>query len=85
MAPKFLNIPERDAIRVAADAIQRQVIAILQAVNVPDRHAQITAEILTAASLRGVDTHGVGNVVGYVQAIEDGRYTRRSVYYSPNR
>ncbi len=41
----------------------------------PDRHAAITAEILTAASLRGVDTHGVGNVVGYVQAIEQGVYT----------
>jgi len=75
MALAFLNIPEQDAVRVAADAIQRQVVAILQAVNVPDDHAQITAEILTAASLRGVDTHGVGNVVGYVQAIENGVYT----------
>lgn len=75
MAFKFLTIPEHDAVRVAADAIQRQVVAILQAVNVPEDHAQITAEILTAASLRGVDTHGVGNVVGYVQAIEQGVYT----------
>ncbi|MCL4863619.1 MAG: Ldh family oxidoreductase [Caldilineaceae bacterium] len=75
MALKYLNIPEQDAIRVDMDAIQRQVVAILQAVNVPERHAQITAEILTAASLRGVDTHGVGNVTGYVQAIEEGRYT----------
>ncbi len=75
MALAFLNIPEQDAIRVTAAAIQRQVVAILRAVNVPDDHAQITAEILTAASLRGVDTHGVGNVVGYVQAIEQGVYT----------
>jgi hypothetical protein len=52
LALKFLNIPEQDAIRVAADAIQRQVGAILQAVNVPDHHAQITAQILSAASLR---------------------------------
>jgi LDH2 family malate/lactate/ureidoglycolate dehydrogenase len=75
IALKFLNIPEQDAVRVDPDAIHRQVVAILQAVNVPDDHAQITAEILTAASLRGVDTHGVGNVTGYVQAIEAGRYT----------
>ena len=75
MALKFLTIPEQDAIRIAAAAIQQQVVTILQAVNVPDHHAAITAEILTAASLRGVDTHGVGNVVGYVQAIEEGRYT----------
>ncbi|MEZ4869084.1 MAG: Ldh family oxidoreductase [Caldilineaceae bacterium] len=75
MALKFLQIPEQDAIRVAPDTIQQQVVAILQAVNVPENHAQITAEILTAASLRGVDTHGVGNVVGYTQAIEEGRYT----------
>jgi len=75
MALALLNIPEQNAVRVTADALQRQVVAILQAVNVPDDHAQITAEILTAASLRGVDTHGVGNVVGYVQAIENGVYT----------
>lgn len=75
MALKFLNIPEQDAIRVTADAIQQQVVAILCAVKVPDRDAQITAAILTAASLRGVDTHGVGNVTGYVQAIENGVYT----------
>lgn len=74
MALAFLTIPEQDAERVAPDAIRDQVLAILQAVNVPDEHAAITAEILTAASLRGVDTHGVGNVVGYVQAIEEGRY-----------
>lgn len=75
MALKFLNIPEQDAIRVDPGAIHRQVFTILRAVNVPDNHAQITAEILTSASLRGVDTHGVGNVTGYVQAIENGRYT----------
>ena len=75
MALKFLNIPEQDAVRVDPQAIHDQVVSVLQAVNVPNDHAQITAEILTAASLRGVDTHGVGNVVGYVQAIEDGRYT----------
>ncbi|HRW07747.1 MAG TPA: Ldh family oxidoreductase, partial [Caldilineaceae bacterium] len=75
MALKFLTIPEQDAVRIDADPIRRQVAAILQAANVPEPHAQITAEILTAASLRGVDTHGVGNVVGYAQAIEEGRYT----------
>jgi LDH2 family malate/lactate/ureidoglycolate dehydrogenase len=75
MALALLTIPEQDAVRVDPDAIQRQVIAILQAVHVPTDHAQITAAILTAASLRGVDTHGVGNVVGYVQAIAEGRYT----------
>ena len=73
MAHKFLNIPEQAAVRVDPDTLQRQVVAILQAVHVPDDHAQLTAEILTAASLRGVDTHGVGNVTGYVQAIEAGR------------
>ncbi|MCB0125804.1 MAG: Ldh family oxidoreductase [Caldilineaceae bacterium] len=75
MALKFLTIPEQDAVRIDADPLRRQVAVILQAANVPEPHAQLTAEILTAASLRGVDTHGVGNVVGYVQAIEEGRYT----------
>lgn len=48
----------------------------LNLLNILEQDAvRVAAEILTAASLRGVDTHGVGNVVGYVQAIEQGVYT----------
>lgn len=75
MTLDFLNIPEKDAIRVDPDVIYRQAVAVLQAVEVPETHAQITAEVLTSASLRGVDTHGVGNLVRYVRAIEEGVYT----------
>lgn len=75
MALEFLTIPEKDAVRVIPDAMNRQIIVLLQAVNVPKSHAQITADILTSASLRGMDTHGAGNIVRYVQSIEDGTYT----------
>jgi LDH2 family malate/lactate/ureidoglycolate dehydrogenase len=33
------------------------------------------AKILVSASVRGVDTHGVGNAVRYSQSIESGEYT----------
>ncbi|MEX0762468.1 MAG: Ldh family oxidoreductase [Dehalococcoidia bacterium] len=75
MALDFLKIPEDNAIRVKAEDVRRQVVAILEAVNVPSDHANVTADILTSASLRGVDTHGVTNVVGYTAAIKKGTYT----------
>ncbi len=75
MSFDFLQVPEDDAVRVRPDAIRQQMVAMLQALSVPTEHAQITAEILTYASVHGVDTHGAGNIVGYCQAIENGVYT----------
>ena len=75
MAFDFLQVPEQEAVRVSASAIQRQTEALLQALAVPAEHAQIVAEILTFASLHGVDTHGAGNILNYCQAIEQGVYT----------
>ena len=75
MSFDFLQVPDDDAVRVRPDAIRQQMVAMLQALAVPTDHAQITAEILTYASVHGVDTHGAGNIVGYCQSIESGFYT----------
>ena len=75
MALEYLKLDESNSIRIAAADLHKQVSAILQGVGTPLDHAEITAKILVSASLRGVDTHGVGNAVRYSISIEDGTYT----------
>jgi len=75
MAFDFLQIPENEAVWVESAAIHQQMMALLQAVGVPEDHAQITADALAFASLHGVDTHGVGNILGYCGNVENGFYT----------
>ena len=75
MALEFLKVTDANSVRVSAEDAHRQVSVILQAVNVPEDDAEVTAKILTKASLFAVDSHGVGNVIGYTTAIENGVYT----------
>ena len=75
MTLKDLKLNEFNSTRILHDDLLKQVSAILRGVNVPEEHADITSKILVSASLRGVDTHGVGNAVRYSIAIEKGEYT----------
>lgn len=46
----------------------------LQKVGVPEEDARITANILVATDLRGIDSHGVGHLAAfYVRGIKEGR------------
>ncbi len=74
MVLEFLHLPEGESIRVSEDEARKQIVAILEAVGTPPEHARVTADALTLASLRGVDTHGIPNVVRYAQLILDGTY-----------
>ncbi len=74
MALDFLKIPDDNAVRVPADALRQQVASIFVAAGTPERYAQITADALTLASLRGVDTHGATNVVRYTESILEGTF-----------
>ena len=74
MALDFLKIPDDNAVRVPAEPLRQQVAAIFGAVGTPTRYAQITADALTLASLRGVDTHGATNVVRYTESILEGTF-----------
>ena len=75
MALDFLKYTDENSVRVPAADLHKQVSVILQAVNVPEDHAETTARILTKASLMAVDSHGVGNAVRYSQSIQSGEYT----------
>jgi L-2-hydroxycarboxylate dehydrogenase (NAD+) len=71
----FLKVKNEDAIHVPAETIHAFIKSALQAVNVPEDHAQITADVLVEANLRGVDTHGIVNLLEYIPMIRSGDYT----------
>jgi LDH2 family malate/lactate/ureidoglycolate dehydrogenase len=45
---------------------------VFTALGVPEEDARITADVLVAADLRGIDSHGVARLRRYVQGIHDG-------------
>ncbi len=47
--------------------------SILMAIGCPEKDAQLGADVLLSADLRGVDSHGVARLVGYVRLFEKGR------------
>ena len=76
MALDFLQIPDDKSVRVKSSDVHAQVVALLTTVGVKPRYAEITADALLCASLRGIDTHGVTNVTRYTNLILDGTYNR---------
>ncbi|MFC1898764.1 Ldh family oxidoreductase [Chloroflexota bacterium] len=59
--------------RVGIEKLTNFSARILQKLGVPEEDAIITARILVACDLRGVESHGVGHlVVFYVKRIKDG-------------
>ena len=75
VALDYLKLNDFNSIRIPAEDLHKQVSAILQGVGTPVEHAEITTTILVSSSLRGVETHGVGNAVRYSQSIVSGEYT----------
>ncbi len=62
--------------RVAADDLMRFVVEVLKRLDVPEDEARIVADVLVAADLRGVVSHGVGRLCLYVDGLEKGFITR---------
>lgn len=46
---------------------------LLQQIGCPKEHAEMAANVLISADLRGVDSHGVARLAGYVRLHEKGR------------
>lgn len=61
--------------RVAAAIWRRQVLEILCAWRMSDAHARVTADVLVAADLMGIDSHGMTLLALYEQQIQDGGAT----------
>lgn len=71
----FLNVQPEDAVYFPAERLHKFATSILQALNVPEEHAHISADVLVSANLRGVDTHGIINLLEYAPMIQSGSYT----------
>jgi L-2-hydroxycarboxylate dehydrogenase (NAD+) len=65
-------VPEETGLRVWVEPLKDFCVRVLQELNVPKEDACITADVLVAADLRGVDSHGVARLRRYVNGLRDG-------------
>ena len=56
-------VNEEDAVRVREENLRATVTAIFEKMNVPPDDARVGADALLTADLRGVETHGVSNML----------------------
>jgi L-2-hydroxycarboxylate dehydrogenase (NAD+) len=59
-------------IRIRADAIRLFIADLFDRLGVPREEAQIAADVLVRADLRGVESHGVNNLFQYVDPLRKG-------------
>ena len=58
------------------EALQRYVQAVFEKIGCPGEDAVKATGILLSADLRGVDSHGIARLTGYVRLKEKGRIAR---------
>ncbi len=67
------KIKEEDAVRVDPAPLREAVVALFEKVGVPPEDARIGADVIISADLRGVDSHGVSNMLKvYLDRYADG-------------
>jgi len=72
------KVPPADQVRVAEAALRQTVAAIFEKVNLTPEDAAIGADVLVTTDLRGVESHGVSNMLrSYVQSYQKGDYNPR--------
>ena len=72
MLPIF-RVQEEDAVRIRPNDLRLVVQAVFEGVGVEPDDAKLGADVLVTADVRGVDSHGVSNMLrNYVQRIRDG-------------
>jgi len=59
-------------IRVGADSLRDFCSRVFEKMGVPAEDAVVTADVLVAANLRGIDSHGVARLKRYVDGLRDG-------------
>ena len=60
---EHFKVKESEAVRVRETPLRETVTRIFKKMGVPDRDCDQAADVLVAADLRGVDTHGVSNML----------------------
>jgi L-2-hydroxycarboxylate dehydrogenase (NAD+) len=68
------KVSSQDEVRVAAEALNKTVSEIFKSLGVPSEQAAEGAHVLTMTDLRGVDSHGVSNMLRiYVESFKNQR------------
>ncbi|MBO98838.1 MAG: hypothetical protein CL730_01010, partial [Chloroflexi bacterium] len=68
------QIPKGDEIRVESDSLRNVVKQIFLQCGVPLDQSETGSDVLISTDLRGVDTHGVSNMLRiYVKDYQDGK------------
>jgi ureidoglycolate dehydrogenase (NAD+) len=63
----------KDGIRMAWEPLKRFTQEVFAAVGLPPQDAEIEAEVLVWANLRGVDSHGVLRIPWYLERVDSGQ------------
>ena len=72
---KNFQIPKEIEVRVPEQAMRWTTERLLEAVGMPEADARQTADVLLYADLRGIDTHGVSNMLRvYLRQLASGQY-----------
>ena len=72
------KVTEHQGELVDAEALKKVVSKIFETLGVPDEDALLGADVLVQADLRGVDSHGVSNMLRhYVTGFKDGSINPR--------
>lgn len=68
------HVPEDEAVRVEPDLVRQTVHDIFTALGMPEDHASTSTDVLLYADTRGIDSHGVSNMLRrYVEGIREGQ------------
>ena len=83
------KVPHEDETRVPHDALHETVSSIFEKMGVAHDDAELGADVLVSTDLRGVETHGVSNMLrsyvqGYTQGTLNPRPDWRIVRESPS-
>ena len=75
------KVNEDQAELIDGDALKTVVSNIFERLGVPDEDALLGADVLVLADLRGVDSHGVSNMLKhYVTGFKDGSINPRPTW-----
>lgn len=59
--------------------LQSFIKQVFLSIGCPDDDAQLASSVLISADLRGVDSHGIARLVGYVRLFDNGRLNTKPV------
>src|SRR5260370_28485523 len=78
MSVERFKVPEKDQVRVSEAALREAVTRIFEKLGVSPEDAADAADVLTMTDLRGVETHGVSNMLrAYVRDYRAGKLDPR--------